>query len=311
MDLRKIISFGNSSYVISLPKGWITRNRIKKGDLIDVDERPTELILTPQDKGERRSIQEITIEERGKSSEILRAEIVSAYLSNYDVITVTGLEKEEKHAEVKKVLNILVGMEVIEETASKIVAKDLLDITEVSLDKVIRRADILIRAMYMDALLSGKIVDVTDRDVEVNRQAFLGYRVVKAAFDNPRLAKAFDTSYLELLIARRVLTALEHFADNVKRMSRVLEKVNVERCRRFNGLHRQIYERYLETMKIYYAKDKEKAFVVSVDTKKLFAESEKPLKKYEDINCARAVEHLKGMVDSLSTLLRCVTDYKY
>ena len=310
MELRKIISFGNSSYVISLPKAWVVRNRLKKGDLIEVDEKPTELTLAAQDKGERKTAMETTIESGSKSSARLESEIVSAYLSNYNIIIINGLEGKERHAEVKKVLDGLMGMEIIEETAAKIMVKDLLDITEVSLDKIIRRVDILTRTMYTDALLSGRAVDVTERDEEVNRQAFLGYRVVKAAFDNPRIAKTFEMSNIDLLLARRVLTHIEHFADDLKRMSRVVSR-SPEAGKGFSKIYKLIYDKYLEVMKIYYTQDKESAFRIGPEIKKLFAESEKPLKRCRDLDSARIVEHLKGMINAVSVIQRCVTDYRY
>ena len=40
-EFRKLMAFGNSSYVVSVPKAWVEKNRLKKGDVLVVDERPT------------------------------------------------------------------------------------------------------------------------------------------------------------------------------------------------------------------------------------------------------------------------------
>ena len=46
MEFRKLISFGKSSYVVSLPKAWVVQQKLKKGDLIAVDEAGPKLILS-------------------------------------------------------------------------------------------------------------------------------------------------------------------------------------------------------------------------------------------------------------------------
>ena len=42
MEFRKLISFGKTSFVMSLPKGWVVKNKLKKGDLIALEEREDE-----------------------------------------------------------------------------------------------------------------------------------------------------------------------------------------------------------------------------------------------------------------------------
>lgn len=36
MEQRKLITLGKSSYAITLPKDWVTRNQLEKGDMISV-----------------------------------------------------------------------------------------------------------------------------------------------------------------------------------------------------------------------------------------------------------------------------------
>ena len=45
IDVRKLISFGKGSYIISMPKSWIEKNNLKKGDLISVSDDGFELVL--------------------------------------------------------------------------------------------------------------------------------------------------------------------------------------------------------------------------------------------------------------------------
>jgi len=50
MEYRKLIKFGNSSFVISLPKSWIVRHHLKKGAIIYVDENKVgDLVCSPKE----------------------------------------------------------------------------------------------------------------------------------------------------------------------------------------------------------------------------------------------------------------------
>ena len=49
MEFRKLIKFGKSSFVISLPKKWLEKNKLKKGDLLYVSENENGLSLTSKD----------------------------------------------------------------------------------------------------------------------------------------------------------------------------------------------------------------------------------------------------------------------
>ena len=45
INVRKLIGFGKNSYVVSLPKQWVEKNKLNKGDLISIDENKEGLLL--------------------------------------------------------------------------------------------------------------------------------------------------------------------------------------------------------------------------------------------------------------------------
>src|SRR3989338_4595298 len=111
-------------------------------------------------------------------------------------------------------------MEIIEQTANKIVAKDLINIKEVSIKTLIRRIDLIIRSMMEDLIASigkkecEKVVETLfQRDADVNRLYFLVRRVTTAALEDPRIAKLFETTPLELVADWEVVLALEKIGD--------------------------------------------------------------------------------------------------
>ena len=46
MEPRKIIQFGNSSYVITLPQEWIKKNKLEKGKFVNLAENNNYIILS-------------------------------------------------------------------------------------------------------------------------------------------------------------------------------------------------------------------------------------------------------------------------
>ena len=114
MDVRKIVSFGNSSFVISLPKAWVIKNSLKKGDTVAIEERNSELIVYARDKSKKEQ-SSTRIECESKSINELKTMIYAAYVNNYGSISLAGTNIKNNSAELKKIIHGLVGMEVVEE----------------------------------------------------------------------------------------------------------------------------------------------------------------------------------------------------
>ncbi|MBI2664904.1 phosphate uptake regulator PhoU [Candidatus Woesearchaeota archaeon] len=311
MEFRKLMAFGNSSFIVSVPKAWVEKNRLKKGDVLLVEQKPNELILSAKDSSERRKINEVTINPEGKTPEEFKTEIISLYVNNYDIITVVGVKD---HEATKSIFRSLVGMEIVEETATKIVAKDLLDIQEVSLDNIVRRIDIIIRSMLTDAReLDVKNADsVINRDTEVNRLSLLGFRTAKAATDNPRLLKLFNTNYWNVMLAKQIITYLERFADQIKRIIRTAKENKLDGKARSDILKLllSVQENYIQVMKIHYEKNRQAAFKAETTTRALLKECDAILRKYPEVPIVRIIEYFQHTVGSMKGILRNVMEYE-
>jgi len=85
---RKIIKFGNSSHVISLPSSWVKENNLSKGDIVFIEKNGNnELIILPSkdDMSYSEKERKIIISVDGKDPETLRREITSAYINWQDI----------------------------------------------------------------------------------------------------------------------------------------------------------------------------------------------------------------------------------
>lgn len=305
-EFRKLMAFGNSSYVVSVPKDWVEKNRLKKGDVLVVDERPNELTFASKDSSERRQVREAAISASGKSIQEIKTEITALYINNFDIVMVTEVGTLAR--DIKNVFHGLVGMEIVEETTTKIVAKDMLDIKEVSISNVVRRVDIILRSMLEDArgFSGAEAESVYERDKEVNRLTLLGFRTARAAADNPRLLRLFETTYWNIMVSKQILAHLERFGDQVKRILRFAKEnsKDVSRLKGFAELYLGIMKHYEAVMKIYYNRDKSQAFRTETNSKALLKECDRLLVKYNSVIAARMIEYFKYMIISVSGILR-------
>ncbi len=307
MEVRKIVSFGNSSFVITIPKSWIKSNGLKKGDMVRVDERPYELVITVKDES-KKIPEEAIINCEGRTINELKTEIMASYIRNYSLIKLNGSNIKNISPSLKPIIHNLVGMELIEETSSSIVIKDLLDMSEVSIDNTLRRMDMLIKSMLEDSTQEDNIESVYERDREVNRLALLALRIFRAATGNPGMLKMFNTNYWDLFISRQVTVQLEHVGDNVKRISKLLKesKKNNEELKK---AYSQLIIRYREAMKIYYKKDKATSYKIEAETKKFIISLDKIIEKNRDVTTTKIVENCKQMAKAIMYILRNVMEH--
>ncbi len=308
MDVRKIVSFGNSSYVVSLPKSWVISNKLKKGDTVRIDERPYELVISSNEES-KKAPSEVTINCEGKQINELKTEIMASYIRDYSVIRLDGKNIKDLSASLKLIIHNLMGLEVIEETSSSIVVKDLLDISEVSIDDTLKRMDMLIKSMMEDSTHADKIESVCERDREVNRLALLALRIFRAATDNPSILKMFNTSYWDIFISRQVTVQLEHIGDNIKRISKLMKKESKQNNEELKKLYAQLITRYREAMKTYYKKDRQASYGMEADTKKFMYACDKLIEKKTDIHTTRLAENLKQMTKAIMYILRNVMEH--
>ncbi len=330
IDIRKLISFGKGSYIISMPKSWIQKNNLKKGDLISVEDEGFELVLKASQADKASDSKEINIDAKGKDIELMKADIVSSYLNGYDTINISFDNNDKEAPKIKDIIRNLSGLEIMEQTSNRILAKNLININEISIQNIIRRMDIITRAMIEDTILCCRgnynYESIHDRDADVNRLYFLGYRVIKNAMKNPRIAKSLGTEPWQLHSDTLIILRLEKIADRQKRLARYLCTTNLDRATfaELDRIHTDISECYNDVMKSYYNQDKQISYQIEITNKDRIALCDKLLEKYTHmyanskvkttnsnlVAVAQIVENLKATATSIKNIARTVLCYE-
>jgi phosphate uptake regulator len=268
MDFRRLIGFGKSSYVVSVPKAWAAEHHLTKGDILVLQRVGTDILISPDRPGKTEP-KRITLQADNKPLALLETEIVAAYLCNYALIEIKGASLKTHGPDIKRMLHDLSGLELIEQTATNLVAKDLLDLQEISTDTLIRRTDLILRSMHEDA--TGRYHDdysesIINRDADVNRLVFLTKRVIRAAFHEPSIAKTLNATPADLLRAWTLTTILEHIGDTTKRIARTHRATAQKPHKPSRDIHGTLCTAYNDALKAYHTKNPALASAVECQT---------------------------------------------
>lgn len=277
MIIRRLVKAGQASHTISLPKEWLEKNALKKGDVLYISElSDRELLITPESKVEQPSPQkELTISVDGKSLSTIQREITAAYINNYGTIVLSGESIPSLTNDLRKILHDFVALEVADQTSKQIVAKDLLNPKEISIDKTLRRMDMLVRSMLQDCLASiddPKLAqNVVIRDYEVNRAYFLLLRLLKSALASKKTADSFNLTSTQILDYWSLTMNLESFADAVKQLVGYFGKE--KKKERVKKVFELVQKAYLDAVKAYFTKNKKLADEVALQRESLLEQA--------------------------------------
>lgn len=303
MKVRKLIKFGNNSFVVSVPKTWVDKNNIQKGDVVYVNENGNnELVLTHHhDVDQKVKLRQITIATDDKDLADIKREINAAYVNNYHIIRIEGATLEKKVREIRKFLSNLMALEVVEQTNNHIEAKDFLNMKKISLPITIKKIDLIVRTMLEDSkrmFESDSYESLLVRDDDVNRLVSLVVRVSRYALKKPHLAN--DTGLTPFQFYRYLIVAdtLEKIGDETKRISKYLRKVNLGKNEQgaLVKLYAKLENLYINTMEAFYTNDTTIALQLASEDRKIRTECDGFLIRHQQRDFVPIVtEKLKTM----------------
>jgi len=135
---RKVIKQGPNTLMVSLPIKWAKKNKIAKGDSVNLVEEYNSLIITKGILKEAVKKVEIEIKEEYKNT-LVRAIISNLYKKGYDLIKVHVLgDKAVK--KVQDAVNTIMGFEITEQKENIITIQNISKDLDIEFEKYLRRA---------------------------------------------------------------------------------------------------------------------------------------------------------------------------
>ena len=253
IEARKVQRTGGSSYIISLPKEWITKHGINAKDTIGILSQPDgNLLITPYmslKKGGKEKV--IDVDEINDSDFLFRL-LVGAYIMGYNIIKVTSSRKFSLDIKqtVRAFRDITIGTEIEDESENIIQLKDLVDPTEMPFEKTIRRMYTTANSMHEDALkaletgdkiLAEKVIEIDD---EIDRLNWLVERQVHIVLRDIILCQKLGITLEDASNFKIISRFLERIGDHAVKIAKNVVLIDYQK------INKDLYENIMKASKI-------------------------------------------------------------
>ncbi|MBU2560201.1 phosphate uptake regulator PhoU [archaeon] len=224
METRKLYMTGGSTYVVSLPKKWVKKSGLSKGDSVVVIEQEGSIIIEPGvvERGPKKISIDVT---DVPSIDALERLIIAYYLVGFDTIEIklNGEDNLDYKKGIRKILKFLIGVEIVEDIGNSMTMEILLDHKRMPTVEVLKRMHIINKSMLTDlvrAFDEGNLDlarDVIYREREIDRLYFLVVRQLKSAARYQEVSdKLGITHQRDSLGFRIVVKSFERIADHLE-----------------------------------------------------------------------------------------------
>jgi len=232
-ETRKLQYTGGSSYIVSLPKKWIQDLGLKRGDHVVIMRQGNSVLqLAPASKRLAKEQKEATIEvSKDNHPYFIARKLIALYFLGFNVITIVPKEDRllvgQRDVIKSIVRRVLMGTEIIADSATGITLQVLINLLDLSVDAAFKRMLLIAKSMYHDTLLALKennielAEEVVKSDDEVDRFSFYIVRQLKIAIKNEHLLKEIGLEEPRNCLGYRLIAkSVERVADHATIISR-------------------------------------------------------------------------------------------
>jgi phosphate uptake regulator len=245
METRKLQKVGGSTYSVSLPKEWATDHHLEAGMPIHLYPHTDGSLVVRSAAQDGEPLGATTITLPSADADTVARSLRAAYAVGYDAITLVAPEGEELTAAerraARRLVRSMVGLSVVEETAERITAENLLDAGEVSIRQSVIQLQFTALSMHRAAVervtcdaddgVAQRAPDETatdsldERDDEADRLFEMLTRHANRSLVDFEEVDALDVRRSELFDAVLVARQLERVADHAVRIGSLADHV--------------------------------------------------------------------------------------
>ncbi|MFC6723944.1 PhoU domain-containing protein [Halobium palmae] len=223
VETRKVQVTGGSTYTVSIPKDWANENGVSAGSTVEFYPEGDSLFLTPKSEDERT---EGTLDIAGLEGDELTRAVMTMYVSGFDIIALENSRiTNDQRRTIRQATQSLVGLEVLEETRDRVVIRDLLDSSELSIHNAVTRMRLIALSMLEDAVLAlaerdeDMARDVIQRDDDVDRLYMVVSRIFRATLRTPKAAEELGLPREGCFDYHSCARQLERIADHATKIA--------------------------------------------------------------------------------------------
>jgi len=231
-ETRKIQLTGKSTYIVSLPKKWVTSMNLKAGSPVVLSKQSdSSLLLTPKELVKPAKLGEagINVSQKDDPNSIMR-KIVALYLVGYNFIRIKTKDERITSLQRNFIKDLtrkkLVGTEIITDSPNEMKLQILLSYPELSVENALRRMCLIATSMHEDSMQALKDLnkelarEVISLDDEVDRFSLYIIRQLKAAVQSDRVLKDIGLANPRDCLGYRVIAkSVERIADHAVKIA--------------------------------------------------------------------------------------------
>ncbi len=268
-EQRKLQVTGGSTFILSLPKDWATKNELKRGSSMMVrEEEDGSLSIAPSSFPQKEKQDEAYIKTSlADNPDAIMRTAISAYLSGYNILHVRAQGQKILSSKLRNHLksfarNYLVGTEIVIDTPTELTLQVLLNYPELTVQNALSRMSIIASSMHKEAIAALKKLDYTsakaviETDREVNRFGLYIVRLLKLAVSNQRVVKEIGlTSQKDCLGYRLIAKSVERTADHATKIAEntlllklPVNEVTLDKIGQLSDLANSMFESSMEAL---------------------------------------------------------------
>ena len=303
---RKLQKTGGSTLIVSLPKKWTTKNKLKAGSEVRLTEQPDSTItIDPNQINLRKKISIVKCND--EESQHLFRDLIGVYLAGGTEIKVIGnprLTVKERKT-IRKFSASVIGLEIIEEEATKAILTDMSNPGALPFRTAIKRLYKIVSAMYNDSILilegsEDLAADVVDRDKEADKLQWFIERQFNMMLENSNLSRQLEASSFEGVVYSNVARYLERIADHACRLAEIGYVAGLIPGRKMLPLAKDAGNIMKEAMKSFINNDPRKATVIIDKGKKTMQKAQ----NYFENKYKKEMEHPLEFSIAMDAIMR-------
>lgn len=233
-EARKVQKAGRSSYIVSLPISWIKANGIRKSAPVEMElNEDGTITIMPRPNSHSKKEERLVVEYLHPNSRTLALRmLIGGYIAGFNEMEIRPSRKHlsDARALASEFKNMVIGQEIVEETAEKITIRDISNPLEMPMQKTLKRMHYVSREILAKAVSSlngdfaAGIEEAEAMENEVDRFRWLVARKHNIFLRYPSLASeegiALPESNLYFIASRHI----ERISDHALSVLRVCSK---------------------------------------------------------------------------------------
>ncbi|WP_406657597.1 PhoU domain-containing protein [Methanolobus sp. ZRKC2] len=225
MDTRKVQVTGKSTYIVTIPKKWAVKSKLKSGSQLSIlYAEDGSLIIKPPGFKEGKKTKKIKVD---KKLEHLKRDIIGLYIvGDHQTIEIqgTGMSREFRE-QIKDICNRLVGFELVESNETTLIIQNYLDSDEFTIEKGIKRMSSIIYLMLDELFQAFEdndrsiCKDIIKRDDDIDRMFILVSKQYVNRMNLKKASKNDNLSLIEAFYYRLAGSNIERIGDHITKIA--------------------------------------------------------------------------------------------